>query len=372
MARSHQYRNGLIHYAPDFAFRGYSLFCGGSPASAYLIDMEGRFVHCWSHPLGIGYANLLPNGNLLCRGVADFAMQARRGLFGLSPCVYELDWNGNVVWKYEDEWLHHDHERLPNGHTLALAWRQMPKALSKRVRGGIREPADPEQMLGDVVLEIDAAGKLVQEWRLYDHLDVREDVICPIEHRLEWTHANSVYATPDGAWLVSLRRVDTVVAIDPKAGRVKWKWGRGTISHQHDARMLANGNITVFDNGVHRTTGAEFSRALEVDPTKNEIVWSYEDEPPFHFYSFMGGAVERLPNGNTLICHSSVGRFFEVTPGKEIVWEYVNPFFVRNPRMWGSINITFRVHRYGVGHPALAGRDLDPARHANLNRLYAV
>jgi hypothetical protein len=35
------------------------------------------------------------------------------------------------------------------------------------------------------------------------------------------------------------------------------------------------------------------------------------------------------------------------------------------------MNITFRAHRYGVDFPALVDRDLDPARYANLNRLYA-
>jgi hypothetical protein len=32
-------------------------------------------------------------------------------------------------------------------------------------------------------------------------------------------------------------------------------------------------------------------------------------------------------------------------------------------------NATFRCHRYSADHPALAGKDLDPARHSGLNRL---
>jgi hypothetical protein len=39
------------------------------------------------------------------------------------------------------------------------------------------------------------------------------------------------------------------------------------------------------------------------------------------------GNAQRLPNGNTLVCESSFGRFFEVTKDGEIVWEYVNLFF---------------------------------------------
>ncbi len=32
-----------------------------------------------------------------------------------------------------------------------------------------------------------------------------------------------------------------------------------------------------------------------------------------------------MSNGNTLITESDPGRAFEVTPGKTVVWEYVNP-----------------------------------------------
>jgi len=61
------------------------------------------------------------------------------------------------------------------------------------------------------------------------------------------------------------------------------------------------------------------------------------------------GNAQRLPNGNTLIDESSFGRFFEVTNGGEIVWEYVNPFFGK-PFFGGpstsQSNQVFRALRY--------------------------
>ncbi len=371
MARSHQLRTGLIHYDPDFACRGYTLFCGGNPACAYLIDMHGRFCKRWVDPRGISYAQLLPNGHLLCRATSSPHVQGLRGLNGQSPCVFELDWDGNVVWEFADEWLHHDQRRLPNGHTLVVAWRWMSKAMSKRVRGGLSRPDDPPQILGDVVFELDADAQIVNEWRSWEHLDVAEDVICPIDHRLEWTHTNSIQTTPDGEWLLSFRRTSTVAVVDPKTGRIRSRWGRGIVSHQHDAKILPNGNLLLFDNGVHRLLEADFSRALEVNRQTGEIVWSYSDEPPFHFCSYMAGSADRLRNGNTLICDAAVGRFFEVTMAKQIVWEYVNPFYTSNPRLGGMINITFRAHRHLADEPALADKDLDPARYATLNALFA-
>lgn len=85
----------------------------------------------------------------------------------------------------------------------------------------------------------------------------------------------------------------------------------------------------------------------------------------------MGGSVDLLPNGNMLICETAKGQFFEVTREKKVVWEYINPFFIANSRLGGRINMVFKIHRYGVDHPALLDKNLDPDRYKNLNRLYA-
>ena len=94
-----------------------------------------------------------------------------------------------------------------------------------------------------------------------------------------------------------------------------------------------------------------FSRAIEVTPATNEIAWKYQDRPAWNFFSPRMGNAQRLPNGNTLICASSLGRFFEVTKDGEIVWEYVNPFFGR-PFFAGSPdtqgNLVFRALRYSA------------------------
>lgn len=43
------------------------------------------------------------------------------------------------------------------------------------------------------------------------------------------------------------------------------------------------------------------------------------------FFSEACGSVARMPNRNTLITESNGGRAFEVTPDKQIVWEFLNP-----------------------------------------------
>ena len=369
MGRSIHHPLGLVYYAPQNCYRGYTLIATVGGDHATLVDMEGRVCHRWHSDEGIGHAYLLPNGNLLCSvsPPKDVALVKRLG--GSMAALLELDWESNVVWHYRNPMLHHDYERLPNGNTLVLLWEEMPSDLSAQVKGGYISDEDPERMLGDVVWEITPDGKVVYEWRAWKHLDIEEDIICPLESRREWTHCNTVNVTPDGNLLVSFRRTSVVGIVERVSGDFRWKWGQGVISHQHHPTYLDNGRILKFDNGSHRRNN-DYSRVIEVDPHSNEIVWEFKGEPLSSFYSFQISSAERLPNGNTLICEGASGRVFEVTESKELIWEYVNPFFFHHELLGGLTNGTYRAYRYGPHHPALQGRDLNPKRYDNLNRLY--
>jgi hypothetical protein len=109
--------------------------------------------------------------------------------------------------------------------------------------------------------------------------------------------------------------------MDRATMRIVWAWGEGELEWPHYPVMLASGNILVYDNGVFR----EYSRIIEVNPLTEEIEWEYRADPPESFYSETRGAAQRLPNGNTLICDSTDGRVFEVTPDGTTVWEWLNP-----------------------------------------------
>ena len=385
MGWSNNHPNGLIHYEPRDAYRGYTLITNVSGHDSRLIDMEGRVCHAWHSDEGIGYAYLLPNGHLLLRtGPAaeevSFLSRPEAQLLPIggrtvAGAILELDWDSNVVWEYRYPLLHHDFERLPNGNTLVLTWEMMPDELTRQVKGGHQSEHGGDGMLGDTVREVTPSGEVVYEWNSWEYLDVEEDRICFLEGRAEWTHQNTLNVTPEGDLVVSFRQTDTVGIVDRATGEFRWKWGRGDISHQHNPTMLPNGRVLLFDNGPHKS-GFTHSRVIEVDPETNEIAWEYKGDPPISFYSYHISGSERQPNGNTLICEGAPGRIFEVTPGKQIVWEYINPFMARSGygaggTISGLANSVFRAHRYGYDHPALAGKDLDPDRYANLNRLYA-
>jgi hypothetical protein len=367
---------GLIHHSPLDSYRGYTLFtAAGSRRStpegdifATLIDMDGRVCHRWQCEEGIRYGHLLANGNLLVRTRPPLDLDGDEPMGGASAAILELDWDGNTVWYYRDSALHHDFLRLPNGNTLVLLWERIPADLTAMVRGGSVADDDPQRMFGDLVREVAPDGSTVYEWRSWEHLSVDDDVICPLEGRKEWTHANSLAATRDGDLLLSFRQSSVVAIADKATGEFQWKWGRGELSHQHDATYLENGHVMIFDNGSHRR-GPSYSRVVEVDPTSDEIAWEYKGDPQVSFYSHNISSAERLPNGNTLMCEGQSGRIFEVTRSGDIVWEYVNPFTTGSAEE-GLSNAIFKAHRYGPDHPALAGRDLDPGRVTDVGGLH--
>ena len=245
------------------------------------------------------------------------------------------------------------------------------------------DPIEAVRYLGPLIQHVHVKDTLIHEYN--SRLKGLMDSGTP-EHpeTRSWTYTLAGWGHDAKTWKVifgisgfwaSFRILDTVGIIDKASGDFTWKWGPGDISHQHNPTFLDNGRVLIFDNGPHKP-GFSHSRVIEVDPTTNEIAWEYKGDPPISFYSYHISGAERLPNGNTLITEGAPGRCFEVTPSKEIVWEYVNPHMAPSGRGAGGsttslANSVFRVHRYGPDHPALQGKDLDPARYANLNRLYA-
>jgi len=87
-----------------------------------------------------------------------------------------------------------------------------------------------------------------------------------------------------------------------------------------------------------------------------KIVWEYKEDSIATFYSCILGGCQRLGNGNTLICDSAYGRILEVTPEKEVIWEYVNPYF-RDNGIYGHSNIIINAKRYSPEYSAFKNKD---------------
>ena len=68
-----------------------------------------------------------------------------------------------------------------------------------------------------------------------------------------------------------------------------------------------------------------WSRAVEVDPLPDEVVWEWKADPPEAFFTESRGSAQRLANGNTLLAESDRGHAIEVTADGRVVWQYYHP-----------------------------------------------
>ena len=62
--------------------------------------------------------------------------------------------------------------------------------------------------------------------------------------------------------LVSIHHLNTLMIIEQATGAVAWEYGAGVLDGQHNATLLDNGNVLVFDNRDSQSG----SRLVEIDP----------------------------------------------------------------------------------------------------------
>ncbi len=386
-------KHGLTEWKVEKACAGYTIFAPmvqcdkqldeKGQSYVYMIDMKGDIVHHWTIPgLMRMHGELLENGNLLC-SFSEPGRQNPNGLAFSSSGIVELDWDSNIVWKHEDP-MHdcHDRCRLRNGNTLYLRYAPLTPEEQAKVQGGTPGTEPGGQMYTFEMIEVTPDGKEVDNLRLADILDPEIDIFTPHATREVWPGLNSVEELADGRIISTSYNMSMIYIWNRKERKVDWRYGNKPgkqISFPHDPTELENGNILVFDNGRYYVANPDgssavfppdFSRILEIDPKTEETVWEYRADNPVDFYSTYISSAQRLHNGNTLIDEGATGRLFEVTPNKEIVWEYINPFYTNSGNRFGKLNAVFRAHRYPFNYPGLAGKKFDLEAEQPINQLY--
>lgn len=374
-----QYPKSTTLYDPTKAFNGYTLWSplstmqagadrpGDREGTAFLVNMPGEVVHAWTLPYPTMYGYLLPDGHLLAglrstAGGADRPGVREHAMGGTMGVLVEADWDGNILFRHEDLAMHHDFKKLANGNYIYLAWEPLAPEVARNVRGG-RKGTDRSIMWCDVIREVDPAGNVVWEWHAQEHLDFDEHIVGPLYARVEWTHLNALWECENGDFICSSRFLDCVFRISRASGDIVWRWGTAstldresgqldlrvgpaTLGGPHDAHVIpaglpGAGHMLCYDNGMY----SYVSRAVEVDMESGELVWQSTDMTFQHgrvpFSCFISGA-RRLPNGNTLCCEGCNGRFYEVTPEHEVVWEYWKPEADPSATPW----TVFRCFRY--------------------------
>jgi len=276
------YRSGVLFHNPDKTFDGFTTVAPIRHTASYLINMEGHIVHTWKLPGPLGTKGyIIPNGNFLGSAVTQEGAPIKAAKGGH---IFELDWDGNIVWEHIDHNQHHDIRRLENGNTVYLAWEELNQHDVDRVLGGIPGTEKDGKIYGDVIREINFYGDIVWEWKTSD-IDFNAFPLAHDCDRSEWAHANAVAPTLDGNILVSFRHLDTIMIIDRKTKKIIWHKRSQEWGHQHDCEMLPNGNIILFANGMNNLKQPLHSRVLEINHATGETIWQFKDPRQWSFFS---------------------------------------------------------------------------------------
>jgi len=246
----------------------------------------------------------------------DFKKQ-KNGLLTYFPLMADgrflaMDSSYQVVKTYEAgngyETDLHDLQILENGNALLMIHDQRTVDMSQLVEGG-----DPEaSVIGCIIQEIDSSKSVVFEWHSWDHISILDSNQPLTDKLIRYIHCNSIEADHDGNILISNRNLDEVTKIDRQTGEIIWRLGGKQnefeftngdqgFNYLHDARRLANGHLTIFDNGATHSPPLSRGVEYEVDEVNMMVtrVQEFRDDPD-RFSKTMGN-MQRLPNGNTVI-----------------------------------------------------------------------
>ena len=297
----------------------------------------------------------------------------------------EFNLDSDILWEEpNDEFMHHDIIRLPNGNYLGITetiqngpvpngpWTPICYALyGPSLCNGVTEFFPWH---GDKIIEWDKeTQEIVWEWNTFENFNMNDydDIGGSWEEglgqaRYDWTHVNALwFSENESAIYISVRHLSRIVKIDYPSGDIIWSMGldmpSGDIdfgedilfSWQHSLQILDNGNLLTLDNGnlSQQLLNTDFptTRALEIAINEengtysSEVVWEYN--LPDYLFGFASGNAQKLDNDNYLITTvGNGGTSIEINQSGDVIWE-------------GNLNLTlpngavYRSHRVSGLYP---------------------
>jgi hypothetical protein len=214
----------------------------------------------------------------------------------------------------------HDAQRLPDGQTAVVG-------LTERT---VNINGTPTNYVGDMIVVLDKNFQVTWAWDAFDYLDVNRGPTLgetatpggpasavPRLPAVDWLHLNAVSWSPgDGNLILSVRHQDWVIKVDYRNGagdgHIIWRLGQGGdftvnstdpspwFSHQHDAHLIDDSTLILFDNGNVR-------QASDPQAHSRGQVWKLDEKTmtatlvlnvDLGNYSMALGAAQRLANGD--------------------------------------------------------------------------
>jgi hypothetical protein len=296
----------------------------------------------------------------------------------------ERDLNCNILWKAPNdgkvsglsvESYNHDFKRLPNGHYMILGnelWRKLPTyhdSVLIRKKYPSRQPffgKEYARVEFGTVIEYDKKGNVVWSWNSQNYFD--SDALKPVkgDQRLDFElkpHINAFGIDKKNEFVyVGFRDISRIVKVEKATGKVVDSWGQVSptikahqqvaFHQQHDAQILDDGNIAIFNNNDYPGRDSVPSVIIfsQQPEDSGNIIWKYTCRDSINKRaSRTGGNVEQLKNGNLLVCMGNLDRMFEITMDKRIVWQAeIKP---NEKRSFSYLHRLYRAHYISSLYP---------------------
>jgi hypothetical protein len=398
-------------------------FGGGIAGRIQELDWDGKVV--WDYVLAdetrMSHHDLevLPNGHVLAI-VWEHRSREQAIALGRDPKITsEKGWWPDALLELEP--------LPPNGARIVWEWH----ALDHLVRDEAADHPElldincdrPEQKAPPTKEELEKREKRRKEMQELGYTGGDEDEEPPLASdepppEPDWTHTNGIDHHPELDLIVmssphanEIWVIDHSTTTEEARGHTGGRWGHGgdflyrwgnprnygagsaadqKLFGQHDPQWVFDApagelRVMLFNNGVDRI-GGDYSSADELvlpfardrgfmrEPGQRfgplGPAWTYAAPDRESFSSFFISGVQRLPNGNTLVCSGKQGRFFEVTREGKVVWEFWNPHGGElehsvgraapkrdRPSPVEPVSV-FQATRLAPDHPGLRGRKL--------------
>ena len=286
---------------------------GNSTNTQMILDSAGNVIYCKQFPNGNPIDFKLNPGAMMSYGVNGnlfYMMDSTFTIFDSVSCRNSIQTDT------------HDIDFLPNGHFLLLGYEWVIMDLSHfpLFYHSTTVGSAAANVKCVVVQELDAAKNVVFEWHGKDHFsfDDVDPFFLDDTATVDWTHSNAVTMDADGNILLSTRHFDEITKINRSDSSIMWRFGgrRNEFTFvgdtvpfygQHNIRRIANGHVTLYDNGHHLFShGARaLEYALDEINMTAEVKWSYIYDSSM--YSIATGNVQRLANSNTVVNYGFIG-----------------------------------------------------------------
>jgi len=218
---------------------------------------------------------------------------------------------------------------------------------SSSVKGGSKRSV----VLDAIVQEIDLpTGLVLYQWDSLDHVpvsDSHQPYPTTPNTPYDYFHVNSVQEATDGSLIVSARNTWAAYDLSHQTGAINWTlngkhssftMGPNTsFAFQHDARLQANDQITIFDDGAGPPVVHKQSRALtlQLDMTNMTATLASQDQHRPGLLAEFEGSVQPLPNGDEFVGWGQQPNYTEFNARGQTVFD---GRFVSN--------LTYRAYRF--------------------------